>query len=46
MFQEIIPILLRGSLRIKEIPYEELSHEEVAELEANERGVSIETFRE
>ncbi len=46
MFQEIIPILLRGSLRIKEIPYEELSHEEVEELEANERGVSIETFRE
>ena len=31
---------------MKEIPYEELSHEEVAELEANERGVSIETFRE
>ena len=46
MFQEIIPILLRGSLRIKEIPYEELSHEEVAELVANERGVSIETFRD
>lgn len=31
---------------MQEIPYEELSSEEIADLEANERGVSIDTFRE
>ena len=46
MFQEIIPILLKGSIRIREIPYEQLSNEEIEELESNERGVSIDTFRE
>ena len=46
MFQEIVPILLKGSIRINSIPYEQLSSEEIAELETTERGVSIDSFRE
>jgi hypothetical protein len=46
MFQQITPHLLCASKRINSIPYDELSPEEVNELEVTEKGVSIQTFRE
>lgn len=46
MFQGIIPYLLASSQRIPSIPYHEVSVEEANELEINEKGVNIMTFRE
>ena len=46
MFQGIIPYLLSSSQRICSVPYEEVDPEEANELEVNEKGVSIFSFRE
>lgn len=46
MFQGIIPYLLNSSQRISSIPYDSITPEEANELEINEKGVSIFSFRE
>jgi hypothetical protein len=46
MFQEIIPYLLKSAQRLPTVPYEEVTPEEANELETNEKGVSILSFRD
>ena len=45
-FKEISQIMLTQSVLVSSIPYEQLTIEEIEELETTEKGVSLSRFRE